>query len=59
MSTILVENLKIALGVAIYNVEKAEKDNNCFTGSALLAGWKENLKALENNEILHIKYQTT
>lgn len=56
MTTIHIENLIIALEVAIAVVSKKEEENNCFSDSALLAGWKQIVEAYKNNEQIHIKY---
>lgn len=50
-SYILKENLEIALRHAIEERQKLEKSYGYSMDSALLAGWKENLAALQNGKL--------
>lgn len=54
MSHILQENLQHALHVAITSQQHTEKLKGFTSDSALLAGWKDNLKALQNGEWLEV-----
>jgi len=55
MNHILKDNLSIALATAIKQQSKLEKKQGYITDSALLAGWRDNLRSLENAESLIIK----
>jgi hypothetical protein len=52
---ILSENLIIALEIVIFHREKKEKSWGYASDSALLSGWKQNLKDLREGK-LQIKY---
>jgi len=55
MEKVLKSNLEIALWTAIQQRTKVEKGWGYTMDSALLGGWKSNLKALQENN-LKIKY---
>lgn len=55
MSSILKDNLSAALVIAIEHQAKREKKEGYFMDSALLAGWRDNLRSLENGEELIVK----
>ena len=56
MTSIYKSNLIIAVSLAIEAKEKEEKENFKYTtDSSLLAGWKENLKALRDGEKIIIR----
>lgn len=48
-------NLTAALRLAIRELQEAELDAGYRTDSAMLAGWKETLRALEHGEEITVR----
>jgi len=56
-NVILKTNLEIALRIAITAKERSELNFGYTNDSALLRGWRENLKGLQNGQELKVIYR--